>query len=252
MTILDLSLQELLLIAMTALGAQVVGGLAGYGTGLLMPLVLVPILGAEAIVPVISLSAILTNITRVIVFRGFVDYQKALLVTAFALPSTVLGAWCYTLLSSRGAGIAIGAVLIGVVPLRRILERRKLALGPRGGALAGISYGFLTGGATGVGVILLSILMAMGLGGVHVIATDALVSTVLGVIKSGVFFWAGELPAKLCFVAVLIGAMATPGAIIARWMSTRFAAHVHNLLIEATIVAGGLILLAGSLTRGSG
>lgn len=98
MSVLGLSIAELLLIAVTAFGAQIVGGLAGYGTGLLMPLVLVPILGAEAIVPVISLSAILTNITRVVVFRESVDVGKAALITAFALPTTVLGAWCYTLL----------------------------------------------------------------------------------------------------------------------------------------------------------
>ena len=39
----------------------VIGGLAGYGTGALMPLVLVPIVGAEPVVPIISLAALFTN-----------------------------------------------------------------------------------------------------------------------------------------------------------------------------------------------
>lgn len=101
MTFFDLSLWELALICVAAFATQTIGGLAGYGTGLLMPLVLVPLIGAEAIVPVISLSAVLTNITRVVVFRESVDVRKAALVTAFALPTTFLGAYCYTLLSSR-------------------------------------------------------------------------------------------------------------------------------------------------------
>jgi uncharacterized membrane protein YfcA len=250
MSVLGLSIGELLLIASTALGAQVIGGLAGYGTGLLMPLVLVPILGAEAVVPVISLSAILTNITRMAVFREHVDVGRAALITAFALPTTMLGAWCYTLLSSRGAAIVIGAVLIGVVPLRRVLERYRFKLGTRGGAIAGVVYGFLTGGATGVGVILLSILMAMGLSGTQVIATDALTSTILGLAKSGVFLWAGELPAKLCLVAFIIGAMATPGTLAAKWMTQQFSARIHDRLIEGTIIVGGLILLYDALGRG--
>jgi len=243
MSILGLSPAELLLIAVTALGAQVVGGLSGYGTGLLMPLVLVPILGAEAIVPVISLSAILTNLTRVIVFRHSLDVRKALLVSGFALPFALVGAWCYTLLSSRGASFVIGTVLILLVPVRRYLAHRRFKLGTRGGAVAGVVYGFLTGGTTGVGIILISILMSMGLTGLQVIATDALTSTILGLAKTGVFVAAGALPAKLCLVAILIGVMATPGTLIARWLASRFSARLHDTVLEATIIAGGGILL---------
>jgi membrane protein YqaA with SNARE-associated domain len=38
----DISLLQILLVAAVALFASVLGGLAGYGTGALMPLVLVP------------------------------------------------------------------------------------------------------------------------------------------------------------------------------------------------------------------
>jgi len=53
----DISLVQLLLVACVALIASVVGGLAGYGTGALMPLVLVPMIGAEPVVPIIAISA---------------------------------------------------------------------------------------------------------------------------------------------------------------------------------------------------
>lgn len=135
------------------------------------------------------------------------------------------------------------------MPLRRVLERHRFSLGVRGGAAAGAMYGFLTGGTTGVGVILLSILMSMGLSGTHVIATDALTSTILGLVKSGVFLWAGELPPKFCLVALLIGGMATPGTLVAKWMTQKFSAKIHDRLIEGTIIVGGLILLFSSLTR---
>ncbi len=41
----DISLVELALIAAMGIFASLVGGVAGYGTGALMPLVLVPIVG---------------------------------------------------------------------------------------------------------------------------------------------------------------------------------------------------------------
>ena len=44
-----------------ALFASMIGGVAGYGTGALMPLVLVPMVGAEPVVPIIAISALFTN-----------------------------------------------------------------------------------------------------------------------------------------------------------------------------------------------
>ncbi|MDX2159601.1 MAG: sulfite exporter TauE/SafE family protein [Hyphomicrobiaceae bacterium] len=251
MTILGLEVWQIVLIAVTSLGAQVVGGLAGYGTGLLMPLVLVPLIGPQAIVPVISLSALITNPTRVVIFRQHLDWAKAFAIAAFAIPASMVGAWSYTLLTGRGAALVIGTALVLLVPLRRYLARKRFKLAGPAVGVAGLVYGFLTGGTTGVGVILIAMLMAMGLTGLPVIATDALASTLVGLAKTGVFVWAGELPPKLWLVALLIGGMATPGTLIARWLVRRLSAKLHEQLIEGTIVVGGSLLI-GRATFGSG
>src|SRR5436305_13296827 len=73
----DLSVTELLLIAGMAIFASIIGGVAGYGTGALMPLVLVPIVGAEPVVPIIAISALLTNPTRALAFRHLIDWHRA-------------------------------------------------------------------------------------------------------------------------------------------------------------------------------
>lgn len=244
MTILGLQLWHIGLIAIAALAAQTIGGLAGYGTGLLMPLVLVPLIGAEAIVPVISLSALITNPTRVYIFREHLDVRKALTIAAFAIPTSMLGAWSYTLLSGRGAAMVIGAGLILMVPFRRFLAKRRFRLSGAGVGGAGIVYGFLTGGMTGTGVMLIAMLMSMGLSGLSVISTDALASTLVGIAKTGVFAAAGELPPRLCLIAVLIGVMATPGTLIARWLTRRLPVKLHETMIEAAIIIGGGILIA--------
>jgi hypothetical protein len=104
------------------------------------------------------------------------------------------------------------------------------------------------GATSGSGVILLSLLMASGLTGTGVIATDAAVSFILGIIKTGIFIYAGALPPALWLVAILIGLMATPGALTAKWMARRFSAGVHDRILEATIVVGGFILLGRAIT----
>src|ERR1043165_8843375 len=95
----DLSAYELSLIAAMAVFASVIGGVAGYGTGALMPLVLVPIVGAEPVVPIIAISALFTNTSRATAFRNVIDWRRAALIVACALPTTMLGAWGYTRLT---------------------------------------------------------------------------------------------------------------------------------------------------------
>jgi uncharacterized protein len=239
----DLTLSQLALIAVTAFGAQIVGGLAGYGTGLLMPLVLVPMIGAPAVVPVIGLSAIITNATRVAAFREALDVRKTVIVTLAALPFSALSAWGYTLLTGKGAAILIGLMLIVLVPARRFFEHLKLTLSERGLAASAVGYGLVMGGTSGSGVVLLSLLMATGLTGTQVIATDAAISFLLGFVKTGVFVGFGALNLKLVVVALIIGVMATPGTLTAKWMIRRFSTRVHTLILEAGIIFGGSVLI---------
>jgi len=239
----DLTLAELAIIAVTAFGAQIIGGLAGYGTGLLMPLVLVPMIGAPAVVPVIALSAILTNITRVAAFRESLDLRKTVIVSLLAFPFVAIGAWGYTQLTGKGAAIFIGTMLIVLVPARRFFEHLKLKLSERGLAYASVGYGLIMGGTSGSGVMMLSLLMATGLSGAQVIATDAAISFLLGFVKTGVFAGFGALDRKLVVVALIIGIMATPGTLTAKWMIRRFSARVHTLILEAGIIFGGSMLI---------
>ncbi len=80
----DISLLQLVLVACVALFASIVGGLAGYGTGALMPLVLVPLIGAEPVVPIIAISSIFTNLSRFAAYIRYVDRRRALIVIAAA------------------------------------------------------------------------------------------------------------------------------------------------------------------------
>ena len=128
----DISLWQLALVAGVALFASVLGGVSGYGTGALMPLVLVPLVGAEPVVPIIAISALFNNSSRLTAFRRYADCRRAGIVLAFAVPTCVLGAWGYTRLSSAGAALVIGAMLILSVPLRRHLKKRGFKVGDRG------------------------------------------------------------------------------------------------------------------------
>ena len=187
----DISASQLVLVGGVALLASIIGGLAGYGTGALMPLVLVPLVGAEPVVPIIAISAIITNVSRFTAYFRYVDRRRALIVIAAAALTTALGAYGYTRLTGTGAALVIGSMLILSVPLRRLATKRDIRIGDTGLGVGAVGYGVVVGGTSGSGVILLSLLMASGLEGAAVIATDAAISVVTSLIKISVFGLAG-------------------------------------------------------------
>lgn len=245
----DISLAQLALIAGAALIASVVGGVAGYGTGALMPLVLVPIVGPEPVVPIISISALFTNTGRMAAFRHLIEPRRALIVLIAAVPTCALGAWGYTKLTGRGALIVIGGMLIASVPLRRMLRARGHALSNGGLAVSSFFWGPLAGGTVGAGIILLSLLMATGLEGAAVVATDALVSIGIGFTKFAVFGIAGAVDARVVAIAVLIGCVALPGAFLAKRLVENLPVHVHTAILDVVVIGGGLVMLVNAYLR---
>jgi uncharacterized membrane protein YfcA len=243
----DISLVQLALVAGVALVASVVGGMAGYGTGALMPLVLVPLIGAEPVVPIIAISAIFTNLSRATAYRRHADRRRAGIVIVASAITTALGAYGYTMLSGTGAALVIGTMLILSVPLRRFARRRRLRIGDAGLGLGAIGYGVVVGGTSGSGVILLSLLMAAGLEGAAVIATDAMVSLATSAIKISVFGLAGVVTAQVVAFALLIGGVALPGAFFARNFVERMPVHIHTAILDAAVIIGGLVMISSAV-----
>jgi uncharacterized membrane protein YfcA len=229
-----ISLPQLALIAAMALVASVVGGVAGYGTGALLPLVLVPIVGPEPVVPILSLSALFTNSSRMAAFRRLVDPRRAAIALAAAVPTCALGAWGYSQLSGRGALIVIGGMLVATVPLRRLMKARGLKL---------------SGGTVGAGILLLSLLMAAGLEGAAVVATDAAISIGIGLTKLATFGLAGAVTAQVVAVALLIGCVAFPGAFLAKALVDRMPVHLHTALLDAIVAVGGAVMIVNAFMR---
>ena len=105
----------------------------------------------------------------------------------------------------------------------------------------------LVGGTSGSGVILLSLLMASGLEGAAVIATDAVISVVTGVIKISVFGLAGVVTAQVLAFALLIGAIAIPGAFLAKAFVERMPVHIHTAILDAAVMVGGVVMITAAL-----
>ncbi len=234
---------QLALACLVAFAASILGGLSGYGTGLVLPVFLVPVVGIANVVPVMAVGMLINNGSRVVAFWRNIEWPRVRRLLALGLPACALGAWSYTLLDARWIGLLLGTFLLLSVPLRRVLRRAQIPLSPGAETAGGAVFGFVNGGLTGAGIILISLLMSAGVAGAALVATDAIISVIMGLAKVALFGSLAALNAKLALIGLLVGACTAPGAFVARALLKRIPAGVHAGFMEVVVVAGALALL---------
>jgi uncharacterized membrane protein YfcA len=239
----DVSAAQLALIGGVALAGSVLGGLAGYGTGLVVPIFLAPVVGVANVVPVMAVGMIFANGSRVAAFWRDIHWPHARRVLLFGLPACIASAYGYTLLEARWVALLLGTFFVVSVPARRWLARAGWRLDARGVTVAGAGFGFLNGTMTGVGLFLISMLMAAGLQGAALIATDAIVSVIMGFAKIALFGSVARLDAQLALAGVLIGLCTAPGAFVARRLLALIPLKVHTAFMDVIVLAGGASFL---------
>jgi len=237
---------SLAIVAALGIIAAVVGGVGGFGTGIILTAALAPLIGVKQVIPVLAVAGAIINGGRFWFYRRSFDRRTLVLVLACALPLMVLGTWIYSVLDARAIGTVLGIVVILSVPLRRWFSHHRIALGRAGLAVGSGVFGLATGLTSGVGVILVSLLLGSGMTGPTVLATDALVSIVLDTCKTAMFQRFSLLDEQTFATGVVIGLSTIPGSAIAAYLVNRMHAHLHVLFMEGLIVVGGLSLLWNS------
>jgi uncharacterized membrane protein YfcA len=230
-------------VAVLAVGAAIVSGMSGFGTGVILTAALVPLIGVKAVIPVMAVAGIVINAGRFWFYRAHLDRRMLTLVLAASLPFLVLGTWIYSILDARALGTVLGFAVIAFVPLRRVLTAKKIVIGQLGLGVGSGVFGLATGVATGTGVILVSLLLGTGLAAPAVLATDAMVSIVLDLAKAALFQRFDLLDAEAFFTGIVIGVASIPGSAIAAWLVARMGARLHVAFMEVLILVGGTSML---------
>ena len=230
-------------VALLAVLAATISGMSGFGTGVILTAALVPVIGVKSVIPVMAVAGIVINAGRFWFYRTHLDRRTLTLVLATSLPLLVLGTWIYSVLDARALGTVLGCAVIAFVPLRRFLQQRKIVIGRAGLGVGSSIFGLATGVATGTGVILVSLLLGTGMAGPAVLATDAMVSIVLDLVKAALFQRFDLLDAEAFFTGLVIGFASIPGSAAAAWLVTRMGARLHVVFMEVLILIGGTSML---------
>lgn len=227
--------------------AGMLGGLSGYGAGLLVTLFIAPIVGPKALIPMISVLMLINNASRVWFYRGALDLGTVVRVSAVALPMAWIGAELYVRLDSTLIQMVLGAVLILSVPLRRLLDRARVTPSPVAVYGIGATYGFLSSLIVGAGMLIVPMLMGIGFVGPALLATDAAIAVSANLFKAVVFGALDALSLAHFVLALILGLCTIPGTACAAWVVRRTSVRLHAGLIETLIIVGGTMMLFGWL-----
>jgi uncharacterized membrane protein YfcA len=130
-----------------------------------------------------------------------------------------------------------------MVPGRRWLASRNLAIGLGGLVIAGAVIGFLTGIVVSTGPLSVPTFAAYGLVKGAFIATEAATSITVFLSKVVTFRFSGALPTEAIVNGVIIGTSLMIGAFVAKRFVLGMKPEVFRLLIDGVMLIAGVSLL---------
>ncbi|MEM7043225.1 MAG: sulfite exporter TauE/SafE family protein [Pseudomonadota bacterium] len=237
------------IIALAAFAGSLVSGLGGFGGGLIIVIVLTPIVGAKAVVPLIGVYAICGNISRVLIYRKTVAWMPAIHFTLASLPGIYLGARFLKEIPEAVFLGFMGAILILILPARHLIKRTSFKPGLKAMMGLGLLFGFMSGAAAGSGMLAIAFLNSVGLSGPLLLGTDAVIGLVNALTRSTAFYSMGLLDQHLIWLGLFMGLITLPGTWLASRLVHRMGTRIHDRLIETLIAVSGLIFIAKAVTH---
>lgn len=237
------------LLALVCILAATVGGISGFGVGLIITLFVTPLIGAKAVVPAMAVVMVINNSSRVWFFRSALDWRVIRLVAGPGIVTAALGSLVYVRLDAATVQTILGAILIVSVIARHAAARTNWrATVPVLCGVGGI-FGFLSSITVGTGILLIPLLFSAGLVGPALLATDATISLTISFIKILMFGKLNALTPELFVIALLMGLCTIPGTWLAAQIVRRTSMRIQAVLVEALVLCGGAYMIVTALFR---
>ena len=176
----------LLLLLLASWLAATLSGAAGFGGALVLLPVLSATIDVKAAVPVLTIAQIAGNTSRVWFGRREIRWRPTTYFLAGAIPASLAGSTLFVSLPARPVLVALGALLVGVVLLRR-LGITRFDFGERGLLVGGILTGFISGVAGSDGPLGAAFFLGLNLPPVAYVASEAVTAVGMHVAKTIVY-----------------------------------------------------------------
>jgi uncharacterized membrane protein YfcA len=227
--------------------AGALSGVIGTGSTIMLLPILVYQYGPKQAVPIMAISALMSNIGKVAAWWRSVDWRACLAYSLTGVPAAALGARTLLSLPPRLIDIALGVFFLTMVPGRRWLGRRKLALSLWQLAVAGAAIGFLTGIVLSTGPLSVPVFTSYGLTLGAFLSTEAASSLMLMIGKIATFRELGALPLPAVLRGVIVGSSVMAGAFVGKAIVQRMNVKTFEAALDSLLVFSGAALLFDAL-----
>jgi uncharacterized membrane protein YfcA len=226
--------------------AGTIGGVIGFGSSVMLMPALVLMYGPRTAVPIMAVTALMSNLARVLVWWRELDWRACAAYSATAIPAAALGARTLLVIPPRLADAVLGAFFILMIPVRRWMVDRGMRIGRPHLAAAGAVIGYATGIVVSTGPINTPFFLAYGLAKGAFLGTEALGSLGMYVSKAIAFRSFGALPNETIVQGLIIGSSLMAGSWAAKYFVLRIPAERFFFLMEAVLLGSGLTMLVAA------
>lgn len=196
--------------------AALISGAAGFGGSLLLLPVVTACIGAEAAVPVLTISQIIGNIARMTSGWKQIDWKSVRLFSLTSLPLAALGAFGFSVLPKDIVSRFIGLALM-ILVIIKLAGKKDL---PKGNSTLLIG-GAITGGLSGLcgsgGPIGAAVFLSLDLAPVAYIASEAATATAMHLLKIVIYSKLTNLSVRSLILGLGMGICMIAGTYSAKY-----------------------------------
>ena len=220
-----------------------IAGVAGFGGGIIALPVLVWVFGVREAIPILSMSQVLSTVSRAFLHRQALNWPVARRFILGALPFSILGSFLFVSIDTEVLVRILGVMMLLFVVYTRL---------PIGQDFKTQIWGFIPVGAgTGFGSAFLGIpgpfaavfYLAYGLSASAYIGTSALGMATIQVPKLIIYGTSDLLTLRVLLMGIGLGAIAAGSAYLGRIILRRIPDHVFPKIITAMLLISGVVFL---------
>lgn len=226
--------------------AALISGAAGFWGFLLLLPIVAACVGVEMAIPVLTISQLLGNISRMTAGWHEIDWKSVGWFSITSLPLAALGAFGFSLLPKDIVTRCIGLVLI-ILVIIKLLSGKNLPKGKNTLLIGGAITGGLSGLCGSGGPIGATVFLTLDLAPVAYIASEAATATSMHILKMIIYSKLATMTVNSLMIGVGMGVCMIFGTYVANHLiknmnKNRFQKYVAVLLC----IVGFYMIITGA------
>jgi len=231
-----------ILLALAALLASTLAGVAGFGGAAVLLPAIVAVFGIREAIPILTVAQLIGNASRVWFNRRELDWRVVGWFALGAVPFALLGGFLFAKAPLVALTRLLGAFLLLVVVWRHLRPKPKsFPVASFAGIGAGAS--FLSALLGSVGPIMAPFFLAYGLVKGAYIGTEALSTVVMHIVKLIAYRQTAVLTLSAALIGLGLGPVMILGSFLGKRILDRLPEKVFVAIIEGVLIVAGLLFL---------